>query len=110
MKPKYICLLACVLWASGSVFAAQTIPVRMYCLSIQVDHGIDELADTIDLNFAARPESAGELGPWWPFGPGYYDIQLPETFGYLSSIYLYDSGYNTTFSGSLSLNIPMDTD
>ena len=110
MKPKYYCLLACFLLTTGSVFAAQTIPVRMYCLSIEADHGVDEYADTMDINFAARPESANELGPFWPFGPGYYDIQLPETFGYLSSVYLYDSYYQKTYSGSIQFTIPMDTD
>ncbi len=111
MKPKYYCLLACLLLGvAGSMFAAQTIPVRMYCLSIEVDHGIGTYGDSVDLNFSDRNDGAGEVGPWWPFGPGYYDIQLPETFGYISLLYVNDKYYRATFSGTLNITLPMDTD
>lgn len=109
MKAK-LYSLALVSLLTVTAMAAQTVPVRMYCLSIETDHGIDEFGDTLDVNYANRSGSAGELGISWAFGPGYYDLELPGNSSYMSSLAIYDSYYKRTYSGSLSVDMPISTD
>ena len=110
MKTKLFATLAAFGLITSAALAAQTVPVRMYCLSLQINDSSDQYFDRISLNFAARPESAGELGPFWPVGPSYYDITFPGVDYYGSNLTMYDSYYHRYYSGGMNVSLPLADD
>lgn len=109
MKAK-LCLLTALFSLVTCAFgASQVAAVRMYCLSIEVGHGVNlPYSDTVDFNYLGTPESAGEFIPWWPNGSGlYYDITLPDIENHASTMSIYDGTYEYTCSGTLRVDLPM---
>jgi hypothetical protein len=81
----------------------------MYCLSVKVGQGVSTpYGHAITLNYAARPDSADELGPNWP--PGHHEIVLPPDFAYNSTLDLWDNYYDYSSYGTIYMNLPVDTD
>ncbi len=107
MKPKLYPLTA---FASLilSAAAAETAKVRMYCLSLEADQAQNQYGDNISFNFAGRPDSINEFGPWWPGGNGSYnDIHFPDVDLHGSYLYLYDSYQQTVWSGAITVTVPL---
>ena len=108
MKVKLYFFIAFLSLVTCGFGAAQTAPARMYCLSIKVSHGVNSYGDAITLNYAARPDSADELGPNW--FPGHHEIVLPPDFGYNSNLDLWDNTYGYSSFGTIYVNLPVETD
>ena len=108
MKARLFFSIAFLSLVTGAFGATQTAAARMYCLSVKVGHGASQYAHAITLNFAARPDSADELGPYWV--PGHHEIVLPADFAYISNLDLWDDFYEYSSYGAIYMNLPVDTD
>ena len=109
MKAKLFSLIALISVVTSAFGASQTAPARMYCLSVKVGQGVNAFGDAITLNYAARPDSADELGPEWPMG--HHEIVLPaEVFTYNSNLDLWDDTYGYSSYGLIHIGLPVDVD
>jgi hypothetical protein len=94
--------------AALSALGAQTAQVRMYCLSVKLNQGTDELGDTLTITSTGAIDSGvGELLAGQNAGA---ELQLPTTQAYTSLFFLYDNLYDQTYGGVLYIDIPSPTD
>jgi hypothetical protein len=110
MKRLPYLLIGTLSLISSNALVAETARTRMYCLSIVVHLGHNyPYADTIALNYAARPDGPDELGVAWLGGlPG--DLVLPYPGDYISNLAIYDASYHYTSYGTISLTAPTAAD
>jgi hypothetical protein len=95
---------------SANALAAENAAARMYCTSVVVHQGHNlPYADTIDLNYSARPDGADELAVWYT-GSIPYDLILPYAGDFISNLAIYDSTYQYTSYGTISLTAPPAAD
>ena len=107
MKLKLYLLTSLLSLTLNSASAAQIASVRLYCLSADVRHGVDQYGDTIDFNYTGLTEDTNEFAPWWPTTGMYYDITLPDFDNHGSGLTIYD-GFEkySCWGGSLTVSIP----
>lgn len=104
---KLIILLSLI---STNALAAENAGVRMYCTSVVVHEGHNfPYADTIDLNWSARPDGADEFAVWY-MGSIPYDLILPYAGDFSSNLAIYDGTYLYTSYGGISLTAPPAAD
>jgi hypothetical protein len=107
MKAKLYLLTSIISLAVSAASAAQSAAVRMYCLSLKVEHGVSQYGHTIDLNYTGFPEGVAEFGPQWPDGADvYHDITLPDLALHGGTLAIYDGYERYSCNGSLSASVP----
>ncbi len=107
MQAKLYLLTSIIPLAISAAPAAQTAALRLYCLSVKVDHGLSQYGHTVDFNSTATPEGAGEFVPSWPQGSGgYHDITLPDVEMHGGPMAIYNATERYSCSGFISVSVP----
>ncbi|HPC59580.1 MAG TPA: hypothetical protein PKX23_02895 [Verrucomicrobiota bacterium] len=103
MKTGFLVLVSLVGFLVPAGQAAQTAQGRMYCLSIRLGQGINWWSDTISFSSTGMTDGAGELLSWQTPGS---DILFPPNETYITGLALYDSLWDETYYGTLSVLLP----